>query len=172
MFLRFMKDFVIKKLIKKSLLNYKPDIIQEKIQSVGLLIDESYFAKESELIEELITGGISRNAIDVLIYKDQIKKKETFENPFFSRKDVSFNGEFQKKEVSDFIQKPFDMLISYYDIEKPILKLVTLQSKAGFKVGFSTIDKRLNSFMIGTVAEKHQEFVSELFKYLKILNKV
>ncbi|ESU20455.1 hypothetical protein FEDK69T_29760 [Flavobacterium enshiense DK69] len=167
-----MKDFVIKNLIKKSLLNYKPDVTQEKIQTVGLLIDESYFTKESELIEDLVAGGISRNAIDVLIYKDQIKKRETFENPFFSRRNVSFKGEFQKKEVSDFIQKPVDMLISYYDVEKPILKLVTLQSKAGFKVGFSTIDKRLNSFMIGTMAEKHQEFVSELFKYLKILNKV
>nr|WP_264554512.1 hypothetical protein [Flavobacterium sp. N1946] len=154
------------------MLNYKPDVIQEKIQTVGLLIDESYFTKESELIEGLVAGGIPRNAIDVLIYKDQVKKKETFENPFFSRRNVSFKGEFQKKEVSDFIQKPVDMLISYYDVEKPILKLVTLQSKAGFKVGFSTIDKRLNSFMIGTEAEKHQEFVSELFKYLKILNKV
>ena len=64
------------------------------------------------------------------------------------------------------------MLISYYDVEKPPLVLVTLQSKAKFKVGFSTIDKRLNAFMITTVAEKHGEFVAELFKYLKILKKI
>ncbi|ESU26460.1 hypothetical protein FLJC2902T_24280 [Flavobacterium limnosediminis JC2902] len=172
MFLRLMKDFLIKKSVKKSLSDYKPADIGNKIQTIGLLIDETYFAKENELVSELVAGGVDRNAIEVLVYKDRIKKKETFENPFFSRADVSLKGDFRKQAVLDFIEKPFDMLISYYDIEKPILTLVTLQSKASFKVGFSTIDKRLNSFMITTIAEKHQEFVAELFKYLKILNKI
>jgi hypothetical protein len=48
-------------------------------------------------------------------------------------------------EVNDFINKEFDLLISYYNIEKTIL----LQLKL-FKVGFSSIDKRLNHFMIQT----------------------
>lgn len=172
MFLRLIKDFLIKKSVKKSLINYKADVIADKIQTVGLLIDESYFAKEGELINELVAGGMAETEIEVLIYKDRIKKKEIFGNPFFSRTDVSFAAEFRKQEVNDFIQRPFDILISYYDVEKPILKLVTLRSKARFKVGFSSIDKRLNSFMITTVAEKHGEFVTELFKYLKILNKL
>ena len=172
MFLKLIKDFLIKKLVKKSLSNYKPAIIEDKIQTVGLLIDESYFSKESELVSEIVSAGIQQKDIEVLIYRDKIKKKDTFQNPFFSRADITLAVDFKKQEVKDFIEKPFDMLISYYDVEKPPLTLVTLQSKAKFKVGFSTIDKRLNSFMIGTVAEKHQEFVSELFKYLKILNKI
>jgi uncharacterized protein DUF6913 len=172
MFLKLIKDFLIKKTVKKSLMNYKPVVIEDKIQTVGLLIDESYFTKESELVSEIISKGIHKDAITTLIYKDKIKKKETFTSPFFSRENISLGVEFQKQEVKDFIEQPFDMLISYYDIEKPPLLLVTLQSKARFKVGFSTIDKRLNTFMIKTVAEKHEEFVSELFKYLKILNKL
>lgn len=172
MFLKLIKDFLIKKLVKKSLVNYKPVIIEDKIETVGLLIDESYFAKEEALVSEIISGGIQKNNIQVLIYRDKIKKKDSFSNPFFSRADVSLGADFKKPEVKDFIEKPFDMLISYYDIEKPPLTLVTLLSESKFKVGFSTVDKRLNNFMIGTVAEKHQEFVSELFKYLKILNKI
>ncbi|CAM3718487.1 hypothetical protein FSS13T_13780 [Flavobacterium saliperosum S13] len=172
MFLKLIKDFLIKKLVKKSLSNYKPAIIEDKIQTVGLLIDESYFSKESELVSEIVSAGIQQKDIEVLIYRDKIKKKDTFQHHFFSRADITLNPDFKKPEVKDFIEKPFDMLISYYDVEKPPLTLVTLQSKARFKVGFSTIDKRLNSFMITTVAEKHQEFVSELFKYLKILNKI
>ncbi|HSD13694.1 MAG TPA: hypothetical protein VLB74_03525 [Flavobacterium sp.] len=167
-----MKDFLIKKSVKKSLLNYKPEVTEEKIQTVGLLIDESYFEKAARLVSELKAEGIDADAINILVYKDRFKKKEIIENPFFGRKDISVNAEFSKPEVVGFIQKPFDVLISYYDIEKPILTLVTLQSKAKFKVGFSTIDKRLNNFMISTVAEKHQEFVTELFKYLRILNKI
>ena len=172
MFLKFIKDFFIKKTVKKSLLAYSLVNSEKKIQTVGLLIDETYFSKEKELIEEITAKGIAANHIKVLIYKDRIKKKDVLEHPNFSRKDVSFAGAFQKEEISQFVNEPFDMLISYYDIEKPQLLIVTLQSKAQFKVGFSTVDKRLNNFTITTVAEKHQEFVNELFRYLKILNKI
>ncbi|MEW5675777.1 hypothetical protein ABGT15_05650 [Flavobacterium enshiense] len=151
---------------------YKLEMSEEKIQSIGLLVDETYFSKEKELISQIVNSGIPESKIEILIYKDKIKKKETFENASFSRMDVTISGDFSKSEVGDFISKPFDMLISYYDIEKPVLTLVTLKSRAKFKVGFSTIDKRLNNFMIGTIAENHKEFVAELFKYLKILNKI
>ncbi|KGO90760.1 DUF6913 domain-containing protein [Flavobacterium suncheonense] len=172
MFLRFIKDFFIKKTVKKSLLAYSLESTGKKIETVGLLIDETYFSKEKELIEEITANGISAGNIKVLIYKDRIKKKDLFEHPSFSRKDISFTGEFQKEEIKQFTRETFDMLISYYDIEKPQLLIVTLQSKARFKVGFSSTDKRLNNFTITTVAEKHQEFVTELFRYLKILNKI
>jgi hypothetical protein len=74
-------------------------------------------------------------------------------------------------EVNDFINKEFDLLISYYNIEKTILLKVTHSSRALFKVGFSSIDKRLNHFMIQTDGSDFKLFISELFKYLKILKK-
>ena len=76
------------------------------------------------------------------------------------------------KEVRDFVESEFDWLISYYDIEKAGLMQVTNLSKARFKVGFSSIDKRINHFMIDTNAENYEIFVTELIKYLKILNKI
>jgi hypothetical protein len=79
---------------------------------------------------------------------------------------------FDKKEVDDFVNQEFDLLISYYDVEKSPLLLVTNLSKASFKVGFSSIDKRLNHFMIDTNAENYLVFMDELFRYLKILNKL
>jgi hypothetical protein len=50
--------------------------------------------------------------------------------------------------------------------------LVSNDSKAHFKVGFSSVDNKLNHFMINTNAENYKVFVEELFKYLKILNKL
>ncbi|HCQ14581.1 MAG TPA: hypothetical protein DIU01_15210, partial [Flavobacterium sp.] len=73
---------------------------------------------------------------------------------------------------TDFTNASFDLLISYYDIEKAPLILVTNLSKANFKVGFASVDKRLNHFMIDTNAENYKVFIEELFKYLKILNKL
>jgi len=48
---------------------------------------------------------------------------------------------------------------------------LSIKSQAKFKVGFDTVDKRVNHFIIKTLVEDFNEFVLELFKYLKILNK-
>jgi len=76
------------------------------------------------------------------------------------------------KEFANFTNTNFDLLLSYYDVEKAPLLLITHLSKASFKVGFASVDKRLNHFMIDTNAENYKVFMEELFKYLKILNKL
>lgn len=172
MFLNYLKDFSTKKIVKKSLSNVKHLASDKVIKTVGIIFDESYFYEREALVNELIQNGISENAIKILVYKDKIKKNEVFDYPVFSYKDLSWTGTVDKKEVKDFIAEPFDLLINYYDTEKVPLLLVSHLSKASFKVGFASIDKRLNHFMIETNAENYKIFTDELFKYLKILNKI
>jgi hypothetical protein len=172
MFLKFFKNFSAKRTLKKSSLNVKGNPSAEPIKTVGLLIDKTYFEDKVNLIEELLANGIKREDIQILLYKDRFKKKEIVNYPSFSHKDLSWKGTLENENVKNFTNKEFDMLISYYDTEKAPLMITTFKSKANFKVGFSTIDKRLNHFMINTNAENYKVFVSELFKYLKILNKI
>ncbi len=172
MFLRFIKNFALKKNIKKCLPGSIQLAIPDRIITIGIIIDESYFFDREALVEALSSGGIKKENITTLSFKEKAKPKEILNHLYFTRKDISFAGTFLKEEVTAFINKPFDMLISYYDVEKPALLLATAKSKAKFKVGFSTIDDRFNSFMISTQAEKYTEFASELIKYLKILNKI
>ncbi|MEL1242907.1 hypothetical protein AAEO56_01425 [Flavobacterium sp. DGU11] len=172
MFLKFIKDFGLKKIIKKKLSGYKPVSSPDRVMTVGILVDESYFLDKELLISELVSFGIARNAIKTLSFKERVRPKEIVDCCHYTRKDISVTGNFEKTDVAEFIDTPFDMLISYYDLEKPPLVLATLKSKAKFKVGFSSVDNRLNHFMISSQAEKYTEFVSELFKYLKILNKI
>ncbi len=172
MFLKFLKNFLLKRKLKKSLSNVKNNFEGNSISSVGILIDESYFDAREAFVAELVNNGISRDHVTVLAYRDRIRKNEVFDYPVFSLKDIDWDAHFHSDAVTNFISQNFDLLISYYDIEKAPLLLVTQRSKASFKAGFSTIDKRLNHFMITTVAESYQVFISELFKYLKILNKI
>ena len=176
MFWNKIKEFWVKKIVKKKLLNVKHLAINSTIKKVGILFDETYFYEKdallAELISELINNGIQEENISSLVFKNVVKKNETFDSPFFSYKNVSWIATIDKKEVTEFIRQDFDLLISYYDIEKSALLLVTNLSKAKFKVGFASIDKRLNHFMVDTNAENYKVFVSELFKYLKILNKL
>ena len=172
MFLIYFKNFLTKKIVNKSLSNVKLVLADAKIKTVGIVFDESYFYERETLVQKLVKQGIEGSDIKVLVFKDKIKKNEVFDYPSFCNKDLSWTATFSKPEVVNFINQNFDLLINYYDVEKIPLLLLSNESKASFKVGFSAIDKRLNHFMININAENHTVFIEELFKYLKILNKI
>ena len=172
MFLNYLKNLTTKKIVKKNLSNAKLPSSEGIVRTVGILFDETYFYEREALVAELVANGINESDISVLVFKNKIKKNETFDYPVFSNKDLSWRGTIEKAQVNEFIARPFDLLIDYYDTEKAALLLVSNLSKAHFKVGFTAVDKRLHHFMIDTNAENYKVFSDELFKYLKILNKL
>ncbi|MGH2666670.1 DUF6913 domain-containing protein [Flavobacterium sp.] len=172
MFIKYIKELSVKKILKSSLHNVTPSSLTTPIKTVGILLDESYFQEKEQLIKEIVANGIQENNIKMIVFKDKIKKNEIFTQPTFSNKNMSWKGDLSPDFVTEFIKTPFDMLISYYDTEKAPLLLITHHSKALFKAGFSTVDKRLNHLMINTNAENYKVFAHELFRYLKILNKI
>ena len=172
MFYNIIKNFFLKKNVTKKLATQNLSGSNDKVLTVGVLVDETYFNETSQLVERIVSQGIQESNISILVFKDKIKKKEVINEPFLSLKNISLSGEINKKEVNDFIETPFDLLINYYDVNKSALLLLSTKSKAKFKVGFDTVDKRVNHFIIKTLVEDFNEFVLELFKYLKILNKI
>ena len=171
MFLNFVKDFFLKRILKNNLHNVMISSASS-IKTVGLLIDESYFFEKDALVKELKANGILENDVKLIVYKDKLRKNEVYSLPTFSIKHLDWKAEITYPAINDFINEKFDLLISYYDVEKAILLKITHNSKAQFKVGFSSVDKRLNHLMINTNAENYKVFVHELFRYLKILNKI
>ncbi|KIA98723.1 DUF6913 domain-containing protein [Flavobacterium sp. JRM] len=167
MFLNYTKVFFVKKSLKKNLNNVKNGAFTNDIQKVGLLIDESHFSEKEALLAELVSKGIEKKNIKIIVYKDKFNKKETYSCPTFGIDHLNWNGKIAEGFLKDFVNEKFDLLISYYDIEKVMLMLVTQNSNARFKVGFASIDKRLNRLMIDTNIREYKIFVNELFKYLK-----
>ena len=172
MFLNYIKRILIKKALKNSVRNVKTDSQKNPIKKVGLLVDESFFLETNDLIKEIVSNGITQGSIKVIVYRDLLKKNEVYSHPVFGLKDFNFNGKVGSQIINEFILEEFDLLINYYDVEKPVLLLLTNKSKAKFKVGFSSIDKRLNHLMITGNIENYKVFIHELFRYLKILNKI
>ncbi len=172
MFLNYIKEFFVKRRLKNNLDNVKSMTHTGIVKTVGLLIDETYFLEKESLIKELKANGIAEENITTIVYRDKLKKNKVYEKPTFGPKNLNWSGGIDNSTVNDFINKKFDLLISYYDVEKAILMNITYSSKAEFKVGFSSIDKRLNHLIIKTNAEHHTVFTNELFRYLKKLNKI
>lgn len=90
----------------------------------------------------------------------------------FNRDDFGWKGEIKHGELEAFLDKKFDVLISYYQTEELELKLMTAKSKAQLKIGILQTDSRLNDLIINTSLSEFDVFENEVFKYLTILNKI
>jgi len=172
MFYKILKNFFLKKNVTKRLQNQHSELKNHKIKTIGLLVDETNFSKTASLIDEILKQGVSKEALKVLVYKDKVKSKDAINEPFASLKNISFSAEITKPEVIQFLENPFDLLINYYDDNNYAAMLLSINSKANFKVGFDTVDKRINHFIIKEIVDNYIQFTTELFKYLKILNKI
>lgn len=172
MFIKYIKELSVKKLLKSKLKHTNSNTFSTPIKTVGILIDESYFEDKEQFKQLIIQNGILENNIKFLVFKDKIKNNEIYKEPTFSNKNMNWKGVLKKDFINEFINTPFDMLISYYDLEKAPLLVITHNSRANFKVGISKIDIRLNHLMINTTVENYTIFTEELFKYLKILKKI
>ena len=162
---------MIKKIIKKSLAKYQPGAMPDAVVTVGVLTGEDYFKSRGAIVKELVKHGIAEKNIEVLSFRERMSSKEPVQD-CFTLADIGANGRYKKEETTTFVYRRFDMLISYYEEENLPLVVATLKSKARFKVGFAAVDGRLNDFTINTKPQNHELFISELVKYLKILNKL
>lgn len=172
MFLDYLKNLFAKKIVKKQLGDTYADLPSQPVRTVGILLDERFASAREDLINTFEQHGISSDQIDVLVYKKRVRKDEVFDYPVFRPRDLSWRATFEKSEVREFIARPFDLLLNYYQGNLPGLMVVSNLSKAKFKVGFGGSDKKLNHLIIEADPEQSDVFTEELFRYLKILKKI
>ena len=58
MFLNYIKDFILKKTLKNSLINLENNFSSVAIIKVGLLIDSASFFEKEKLISDIVLSGI------------------------------------------------------------------------------------------------------------------
>jgi hypothetical protein len=172
MFLNIIKNFLLKNKVSKLLSNSPANQTEGLIKSVGVIFDGNLTLDIENVIHQLIKHGIEENQIKVLIFKNKINKNEVYNHEVFTYKEINLSGEITNPKAELFLKTKFDLLINYHEFDKMPLVYSSYLSNANFKVGFTSKDKIVNQFMINTSLENYQLFLDELFKYLKILNKI
>ena len=172
MFLKIIKNFSLKNKVSKLLSNTPANDSAGIIQSVGVIFDGNLALDIENIVKELVKQGIDENQVKVLIFKTKINKNEVFNHELVTYKEFNWSGELTHSKAELFLNTNFDLLINYHEFDKPPLGYLSYLSKANFKVGFNTQDKTVNKFMVNTNIYNYQLFVDELFKYLRILNKI
>ena len=88
---------------------------------------------------------------------------------YYNDKSFGVKGAIKNESLKEFIDKDYDVLINFYAEDKIELHFVAAASKAKFKVGFAEVDNRINDLIIGSATNNTNLFMTELKKYLKIL---
>jgi len=146
-------------------------IHNEHIKSVGVLIDEESYLKNDVIYLLQSHLGIGEEAIQLFVMR-KYRKKDPPSAIHVTAKDFGWVGEINNQNLQEFIDNPFDLLINFDAYNNLYIKYITLLSKGKFKVGFTKTDDRLFNFMMVHTEDNLKPYVSELKKYLKILNKL
>ena len=144
-----------------------------KLKSLGVLIDARKDFDILSVVKLADKLGVRSDQLIIMGLKDV--KSGSNDNSsgaaaYFDEKCIGYSGGFKSNSLNNFVKEPFDVLISFYGSDIPHLNLVAAASNAKFKVGFSDVDNRINDLVIGTASDNIDLFISELKKYLKILN--
>lgn len=172
MILKGFKQNSTKKHLRK-LLNSRQFFFNEaKIASLGVILnidevdDFECFRKLAETIH------VRPNKLKIIAFTSNKKEDLNAWDVCFNPKDFSWNGKIKNIELQEFLDTPFDALISYYEQDVLELKVLTAASKSKFKIGVLQSDNRLNDFIIKTNLKQFDLFKNELIKYLNTFNKI
>ncbi|WP_439130966.1 DUF6913 domain-containing protein [Polaribacter sp.] len=166
-----MKKSFIKKSFKKLLKQNEEqrEISQEEVYTVGVIASGEIYKwiKIENEVEKILGLG------NVRIYNYRpYSKMDVPSYKFFTEKDFNWKGEVKNKYFKSFIEEPHDLLIGYFNKNNLYLENAVLRSQAKFKVGFANVNQSLYDIEIAEVPTKIDSFLSELKKYLIILNKL
>ena len=161
---------LVKKKINKSLelLNEQIRIKPNPIKTIGCIIDPLFPVEVNNFIKLVNKIGLKEKDLKLITFQENENGFNIFSNMNVTPKSISFTGNLTGKDSLEFISYDYDLLINFFKSNN-VLTLLSSKVNAKFRVGFSSVDSRLNDLMFSDKINKFKEFDSELIKYLRII---
>ena len=156
--------------ILSELLNNINEVFSKNINNILVIADD--ISVKDTILDNLTRGlKISESNIEIVIFQQKIPKENEL-SYLYSSKDFGWYGKVNSEAIKNILTKKYDLLINYSKVDNLYSNLLILQCKAGFKVGFASLDNRLYDMLIDCKPTEISLFNKELKKYLEILNKI
>src|SRR5690606_4768329 len=124
----FLKVFKVKsnqKFLNKLLTDRKVAVSNQKMESVGVLLNLNEFSDFEAFRNYFKHLGLQLPKIKVIAFVEDEKQTAQLWDTFFSRKDFGWNGDIKNIDLQEFIKTHFDVLICYHKVNNLELNLVT-----------------------------------------------
>tara|TARA_A100001011_G_scaffold67458_1_gene68682 strand:+ start:110 stop:640 length:531 start_codon:yes stop_codon:yes gene_type:complete len=144
-----------------------------RIRSVGILLGPD-MEIDTQFIYNIATElsvplrNVHVMSLATKVHEDQKVKTKKF---FYNQKLLPWTGRFTVQETH-FCETTLDVLINYFEGPNKLLGLISVKSKAKFRIGFAQADHRLNDLVFDFDPSEKNLFVLEMKKYLKTMFKI
>ncbi|MBQ0786933.1 MAG: hypothetical protein KBT69_05510, partial [Oceanihabitans sp.] len=86
----------------------------DKIASLGVIVNIDEIIDFESFRELAKAMHVRPNKLKIIAFTSNEKEVVSVWDVCFNPKDISWNGKIKNKELQDFLDIPFDALISYY----------------------------------------------------------
>ncbi|WP_424494370.1 DUF6913 domain-containing protein [Salinimicrobium sp. GXAS 041] len=144
----------------------------KEVKSIVVLLDHA----KTEIIDAFVKLRdflkVNEQDFQLVLVTKISAGKEDFKGLVITASEITWNGNFRSEEVRDFVHHKYDLLIAFPENENELLNLMAAASTASLKVARSKAENDIFDISIAAKFEEPEIFISELKKYLKILNKI
>ena len=170
MIFKSLHENLVKKKINKSLelLNNQIRIKPNPIKTIGCIIDPMFPVEVNNFIKLVYKIGLKEKDLKLITFQENDNGFNIFSNMNITPKSISYTGNLTGKDSLEFISQDYDLLINFFK-SSDVLTLLSSKVNAKFRVGFNSVDSRLNDLIFSDKMKKFKEFDSELIKYLKLI---
>ncbi|MBL7473678.1 DUF6913 domain-containing protein [Robertkochia sediminum] len=174
MIFRSLKEKAINKIIKKELGNaVVPGNTDKKgINTLAIIIDYDKLSDFKPLMNLASALGVDNNSVYILGHVEKVYKNVNYLIPVFASSSVKSNGTVRTPEAKEFLTRDYDLLVNYYSGAESVMHLVSVLTRASFKVGLGEANSGINDLTLMVGENDLEGFQKELVKYLRILNKL
>lgn len=173
MIFKGLKENSIKKAIKASVL--KPASYAGNggaVRSLAIIINYDTLVDYKPLMDIAKAIHISNENIFIAGYVDKVYKNVNYMIPVFSKNSFGINGKIKQEDLQTFLDRPYDIVINYYNQPNLFLEYVSTLCKSELKVGITEDKNSVNNLVLKVNEKDYDQFSKELVKYLNILKRL
>lgn len=145
---------------------------QPGIRAVGVIADLEEFKEEERFYELVESLGLKPNAIKIIGYREFYDKNSPYATPVFSDKDLGWKGGIENSYALEFLSREYDLLINYFDQPRLLMQLMSIKTRAAFRIGFDGLDPVFNDLILQSPLSDFETFKKELKKYLTLFKQL
>lgn len=173
MILKKIKGRSIDKIINKQLKQISvPADSGKKIARIGFIINYENGSNLADFYRFAKKLNVKDTDVKFAGYIQKREKGQEYPIPVFSNNSIDWNGQMKERDVVDFMNSGYDLLINYYRVSEISLQLVSALTKADFRAGMGQENEPLNHLLVEVAGNNFESFTDEVVKYLTILNKI
>ena len=170
MIFKSLHNKLLSKKIEKSLTELSKDyrIKPNPIKTLACIVDPSFPISIDNFIDLSNSLGLKEKDFKIITFQRNRNIFNVFSSLNMTPECVSFYGNLNGKDSLEFISFEYDLLINFFKSNR-FLTLLSSKTNAKFRVGFESVDSRLNDLIFSEKIKKYNDFKNEIIKYLKMI---